>query len=644
MHSVYDKLMSLDAYDMGVPVVLDLTGGDGYTIVPFEDICKRDRNIREKFGRMELHDIRPPTVGDLTKVLVEVSLDVLCYSGTCVDDRDRDACQGYGLLFKKAIFVNKGPSDAIFIDGHDLFDHKSRKRNVFISNGTCVNWPDSLQDLARPKAFLFAFHWGMFQDGDRADRKDASNIANDLEIYAKSGQPIVIRVHNLNERPAFSVDKEMSFYDGPEFFAIRQDSHFSLSSPNGKAKSKGVKDDNKVEATPVTQPVTQPVTRTQATATDEEKERNLLKWFKNKSKAYQEYGLSGLKDKLHEFNERWNKIGDRYTYTDNIFLAGEDQVPVYYQYEFDRFELEIGDPGSASKCFDDLFSSAKDAGDLRATTDSDRDAKLKLANFVLRHAHLGKKASTIDIFDLKERSSIWWDIPTIQKRYIIDGKKFEIPKLKLGFETDGIPSKNDSCFPAPSDYISDRHSTELWMKKCTELEKFCKIVHGLTVNHGVITSIPAFILGKNGHKLLVKFNNGNLISIPATQLERDFLFQQKEVSLHSWPCGNSGEAKLFGPNGFDILKDRFITDRDIPKQVMLSFTTHTGEERKCKLEQKILNAERMRTMSSKKGAVSARAPFATGGKKRGGENKGVQPKRVKAPYATYDDESMFDRR
>lgn len=649
---MYDKLMALDACDMGVPVVLDLTGGDGYTIVPFEAICKRDKNIRDKFNRMKLHDTPPPPE-TLIQATVEGSIDVLCYSGTCVDDRDSDACQGYGLMFKKAKFLDKEPSDAILINIDDLLDRKSGKRNVFISNGACVNWPDSLQDLARPKAFLFAFHWGWFQDGDRKDRKDTFEFQ-----CAMVATTAVLRVHNLNERPEFSVDKEMSFYDGPqmafyhgqEFAVVGIDDHTSQFLPSSKAKAG--KDEAEAKATPVTQPV--PVTQTEAT--DKEKEGKLLKWFKKilKSKAYKEDGLSGLMTKLHEFNERWDKIGDTYTYTDSIFLAGEDQVPVYYQYEFDRFELKIEGPGSGittSRFFDDLFSSAKDAGDLSATTDSDREGELKLANFVFRLTHL-EKAGTIDIFALKERSSIWWDIPSIQKRYIIDGKKFEIPKLKLGFKTDGIPSENDSCFPAPSDYLSDRQPTELWIEKCTELEKFCQIVHGLTVEHGVITSIPAFILDSSKrHELLVKFDDGHLSSIPATQLERDFLFQQKEVPLGAWPFGKP-EAKLFGPVGFDILKDRFIIDRGKPKDkdVMLSFTTHTGKERTCKLEQKFgdkfFNAERMRTMPSKKGAAPARAPFATGGKKRGGENKGgEQPKqrRVDPPYATYDDESEFDR-
>lgn len=649
MRSVYDKLVSLDACGMGVPVVLDLTGGDGYTIVPFEAICKRDPNIGDKFKSMELHD-NPTPPDETLPGEAEGSLDVLCYSGTHADDQDRDGCQGCGLLFKKAKFLDtvENPSDAILIDLNDLHD-KSGKRNVFISSGTCVMWPDSLHDLARPKAFLFAFHCGMFVQPDIFERNDV----REMELFLVSA-PALLRVQDLYK----TVDKQMVFYDGIVFKAIiGQAATLQVPLPVLQPEPKPVlqpepKPVPQPDPKPVPQPVPQPVTETPATR--ESKDDGILKWYTGRSEKVK----NKMKVKLREFNERWDKIGTKYTYTANVFHADEEwDYPVCYQYEFERFDL-VNYKDISHEVFNNLFSNAKAVGNLSATTDSDSDGELKLALFMFFSAHLKKK--NFDIFELEECSSIWWHIPSIRKRYIIDGRHFEIPKLKLGFETNGSPSKNDSCFPTvydifrnynPSLSHNSREPTALWIEQCTELEEFCKIVDVLTTTHGVITSIPAIILCDKKHELLVKFNNGHLRSIPTTQLEREFLFQLSSVQLtKTFGDENAKEAKLLGDNGYETVKDMLTTEG---KKVMLTFTTEEGNERTCQVEKKyadkFLRFQHVSKVSSR--AARDPAPYATGDKKRGGgeykEGPGGEKRKqrrvAQAPYATYDDEAAFDR-
>ena len=412
----------------------------------------------------------------------------------------------------------------------------------------------------------------------------------------------------------------------------------------------------------MSEPVSEPVTETRATR-DSLDDVVRKWWFTDKSEVQRNKMKNKFCNKLPEFNKRWDKIGDKYTYTENIFHADEElaDYPVYYQYEFDKFELK-DDRLMISSKFDDLLSSAKAVGNLSATTDSDSDGELKLAKFMFFSVHVKKAIAGLpenlkfDIFALEECSSVWWHIPSMTKRYIIDDKKFEIPRLKLGFETNGSPGKNDSCFPTVSDIfrkynpsLSNREPTVLWIEQCTKLEKFCHIVHGLTVTHGVMTSIPAIILC-HGEKqeLLVKFNNGHLRSIPTTQLEREFLFQLSSVQLTK-TFGNEEreEAKLLGDNGYDIVKDMLTTAR---KEVMLTFTTEKGEERTCRLEKKYADKFLRVQHINKQGpsrTVRDPAPYATGDRKRGGEYKSGGEKRKQrrqaAPYATYDDESEFDR-
>ena len=557
MKTVYDLIKSIEDNKMGITAVLDLDPDGPAAVVPLTDIFERDACTLNMFKDMNLEDPKSP-VSQEYKARADGSMEILCYDSKSSGSKtSRDGCQGHGLVFKSVTFTEDISCDNLIrLKFSDMYNIEKSQRNVFISRSSSID-VYALQSF--PKQFLFALHCSLFVHGDDFRR---------LKISEYWPEIMELRTHDLHIKPTYDERNQYSFCSGL-LLCTSADRSANIKTCNevvkimegAKAEAEAAADKAEAEAAAADK------AEAEAAADKAEAEAAANKAAKAKAKiekmikacSENSDAMKFANKMISGFHQHWSSSeSDERIYTTTLPEIGSTRIQV--EFKFNNLELaRVENVDKLPEHFENFFLGA---------TQKDAASAFTYYTLILKKLKpLGLLDDKADLINLNETCNLWNYISSIQKTYIIDGERFEIPKLKLGFTKDGKSTNEiEEVFVRPFEYLTDRD--EVTVKELVELVKFCQTLRKLVDDYGPMKSIPAYFTSQTNDEtiiLTIEFEGRNgferrLMALRTSVKQRDILFQGRDLFIqvikeHHGKRSVEPNVVNFIGNGYEAVKE-----------------------------------------------------------------------------------------